>query len=159
PALGDLDLAWDLDTESGSALLRQHGVHIETTTANRERGTLAMKVGGTRVEITSFRNASGQERAGSLRQRILCDLGGRDMTVGALAWWLDGDEVLDPFDGLSDWRARRVVAVGDPAERVAEHPVRWLRYFRRAHQWGFTLDSRVRKLAVDRALLGRIPPE
>jgi tRNA nucleotidyltransferase (CCA-adding enzyme) len=81
------------------------------------------------------------------------------MTVGALAHLLHEDAILDPYDGLGDWIGRRIVPVGDPAERIREHPVRWLRYFRRAHQWGFELDRRIRKVALDRDLIRGAPAE
>ncbi len=81
------------------------------------------------------------------------------MTVGALAWWLERDCIVDPCGGLADWQGKRIVAVGDPRQRIAEHPVRWLRYYRRAHEWGFALDPAVRRLPPDAADLARIPPE
>ena len=156
PEVADLDLAWALDVDAGTALLEQHGVHRPTTEANRQRGTLAASLDGQRIEITSFR---GDGAGHPLEQRIESDLSARDMTVGALAWWLAEDRVLDPLAGLDHWCKKKVVPVGDVAERVAEHPVRWLRYFRRAHQWGFELDRSVRRLPADATLLQSIPAE
>ena len=40
---------------------------------------------------------------------------------GAVAVTLADERVHDPFDGLGDWRRRRIVPVGDPAQRVREH--------------------------------------
>lgn len=159
PVTHDLDLSWALDIEAGEALLQKHRVHQKTTEPNRARGTLALKLGRMRVEITSFRRDQDLPGDADMRQRIEADLAGRDMTVGALAWWLAEDEILDPFGGLADWQDRRIVPVGDPAERIAEHPVRWLRYYRRAHQWGFRLDSSIRRVKADRGLLQEVPPE
>lgn len=156
PRAGDLDLSWVLSVEDGQALLQQHGVWLPTTPASRERGTLAMKIGDHRIEITTLRAG---EPGLPPRQRIEADLGARDMTVGAVAWWLEHDQVLDPHHGVEDWQHRRVVPVGDVDARVAEHPVRWLRYYRRAHEWGFELDRSVRRLALPGGLLAEIPPE
>lgn len=155
PDVADLDLAWALGVEPGTALLRTHGVWRATTDANQGRGTLALSLDGRRIEITSFRG--GVE--GPMRDHIEADLAARDMTVGALAWWLCEDSLLDPLGGLDDWCAKRIVPVGQPIDRVREHPVRWLRYYRRAHQWGFELDRSVRRLQADAALLALIPPE
>jgi len=155
PAVADLDLAWGLGVDDGDALLRRHGVWQQTTDANRDRGTLALSVGGRRVEITTFRGAGGA----TARERIEADLRERDMTVGAIAWWLAEDELLDPLDGLRDWREGKVVPCGDPLERVREHPVRWLRYYRRAHQWGFDLDRSIRRMKPGLEILDLIPPE
>lgn len=152
----DLDLAWALDIEAGEALLREHDVFISTTSANRARGTLALSLDGERVELTSFRDAAGH---GALEHRIRGDLERRDMTVGAIAWWLERDRIVDPFHGLEHWRDRRVVPVGSAADRVREHPIRWPRYYRKAHTWGFELEPAIRKLDVPVDVLDSIPPE
>lgn len=155
PRAVDLDLAWALSPEQGDRLLQQRGVARPTTDASRERGTLAFALGGRRVEITSFRSAPG----GTLERRIVRDLRARDMTIGALSMWLAEDRVLDPLGGLDDWRARRIVPCGDPMDRIREHPIRWIRYYRRAHALGFTLDPSIRKLRGDAAVLRAIPGE
>lgn len=152
----DLDLAWALDVESGRALLEDKGVLLQTTPANVARGTLALKLGDQRIEVTTFR--AGDSDA-PLRQRIEADLRARDMTVGALAYWPAEDEVLDPTCGLQHWMARTVVPVGDPKVRILEHPVRWLRYYRKAHEWAFALDRSVRKVDLDPEVLDGVPPE
>jgi tRNA nucleotidyltransferase (CCA-adding enzyme) len=156
PAPLDLDLAWGLDSAAGRALLEQHGVFLPTTEGNVARGTLAMKVGGRRIEITTFRGGSAQA---PVAQGIENDLAERDMTIGALAFELATGRLHDPHGGLSHWRERRIVAVGDPAARVQEHAIRWLRYYRKAHQLGFTLDRRIRKLALAPRILHQLPRE
>lgn len=156
PQPRDLDLSWGLDVDAGRELLESHGVFLPTTPGNLGRGTLAMKLDGARVEVTTFRAGDGQADPA---QRIAADLGGRDMTAGALAVELASGAVHDPFGGLADFRARRVVPVGDPVDRVREHPVRWLRYFRKAHEWGFELDRRLRHLPLPPAILDAVPRE
>ncbi|MEZ6037311.1 MAG: hypothetical protein R3F29_07510 [Planctomycetota bacterium] len=154
----DLDLSWALDHEAGTALLQQHGVFVPTTAGNVERGTLAMKLGGRRVEVTTFRSG---DPAAALADRLLADLGERDMTIGALAVELTDGRVHDPFHGLEHWRERRVAPVGDPAQRVREHAIRWLRYFRKAHELGFAIDNQIRHLRkkLDPQLLTTLPRE
>ncbi|MEC7583789.1 MAG: hypothetical protein VYE77_05685, partial [Planctomycetota bacterium] len=134
PTPHDIDLAWAPDVEQGARLLEEHGVAMASTDGNLARGTLAMKVDGQRLEITTFRAAN---KDAPIQQRIVEDLRERDMTVGALAVQLTDGTLHDPCDGLADYRARRIVAAGDPADRVREHPVRWVRYFRKAWEWGF----------------------
>jgi len=158
PDAKDLDLSWALDPSAGSSLLEEKGVLHPTTEANRARGTLALKLSGQRIEITSFRGPATSSTT-PMAQRIAADLRGRDMTVGALAWWLAEDKILDPLGGLEDWRRRRIVPVGDPEQRIREHPVRWLRYYRRAHQWGFDLDPRIRRVALDPGIVNDVPKE
>jgi tRNA nucleotidyltransferase (CCA-adding enzyme) len=156
PRAGDVDLAWALDVEHGTALLRDHGVHLPTTAGNVGRGTVACKLGGRRVEITTFRGANA---TAPLRERLLADVAERDMTIGAVAVELASGTVHDPHGGVEHWRARRVVPVGDPAARVREHAIRWLRYYRKAHELGFALERSVRRMPLDPRMLRELPPE
>ena len=152
----DLDLAWPLDPGAGTALLQKHGVFVPTTGGNVERGTLAMKAGGRRIEITTFRGGTAEL---PLARRIAADLAERDMTIGATAVELATLRVHDPHGAVADWRARRIAPVGDPAQRVREHAVRWLRYYRKAHELGCALDSRIRSIELPPAILRELPPE
>ena len=156
PRVGDLDLSWGLDLEKGQRLLEEHSTFLATTEQNRARGTLAAKLGGQRIEITSYRGAS---TGNGLGERLLEDLALRDMTVGAVAWRLFDDAILDPMHGVEHWHERRVVACGDPRQRIAEHPIRHVRYYRRAHEWGFAIDPQIRKVAPDHEALASIPRE
>jgi tRNA nucleotidyltransferase (CCA-adding enzyme) len=137
-------------------VLAERGVLLATTEGNLARGTLAMKLGGRRVEITTFRAG---DTTMPLAERIAADLGERDMTIGALAFELASQRAHDPFDGLGHWHQRRIVPVGDAATRVCEHPVRWLRYYRKAHQLGFAIDHRIRGITLSPTLLQQLPPE
>jgi len=158
PNPSDLDLSWALDHQAGTALLEQHGVFVPTTTGNQERGTLAAKIGGERIEITTFR--TGDQKA-TMHERIAADLSERDMTIGAIAVQVENGRIHDPFDGLQHFRERRVAPVGDPAQRVQEHGIRWLRYFRKAHEFGFLVDNSIRNLkrVLDPKLLLSLPKE
>ncbi|MEY2981475.1 MAG: HD domain-containing protein [Planctomycetota bacterium] len=154
PNAEDVDLAWGIDTDEAAKLLESHGILLPTTEGSRSRGTLACRVGGQRIEITGFRGGGT-----SVEDRITSDLAHRDMTIGALAWWLGEDRILDPFDGMEHWRQRRIEPVGDPAARVDEHPIRYLRWFRRAHELGFEIGRSIRKLPVDPGWVARTPRE
>lgn len=156
PRPKDLDLAWALDVDRGRSVLQQHGAFVPTTTGNESRGTLAVRIGLLRCEITTLRAG---EPTMSLGERIRCDLAARDMTCGAAAVLLATGEVFDPHGGVDDWIARRVVPVGDPKDRVREHPVRWLRWFRKASEWGFALDASIRKLDLEPSVLDSLPQE
>ena len=152
----EVALAWRLDVAAGTTLLQDRAVFVATTEGNRTRGTLAMKVGGRRVEITTLR---GGEPGQSTNERIAADLAERDMTIGALAFELANARLHDPHGGHEHWRQRRIVPVGDVAQRVREHPVRWLRYYRKAHELGFAIDGTIRSLHLPTDVLLELPPE
>lgn len=158
PDPDDLDLSWALDHEAGTELLTQHGVFVPTTVGNQQRGTLAAKISGIRIEITSFRAG---DASAPMRERIQSDLSERDMTIGAIAVDVATGSIHDPFDGLRHYRERRIAPVGDPIQRVTEHGIRWLRYFRKAHEFGFFVDTSIRRLRrnLDPALLLSLPKE
>jgi tRNA nucleotidyltransferase (CCA-adding enzyme) len=65
------------------------------------------------------------------------------------------------MDGLMDWQARLIRPIGSFRDRIAEHPIRLLRYFRRAVELGFELDGAVRRGAEAAATecRQRVPPE
>jgi len=158
PIPDDVDLAWSLDCDQGKRLLEQYGCFVPTTTGNIERGTVAAKIGDRRIELTRFR--AGDPSA-PLQDRIRADLSERDMTIGAIAVEVASGAVHDPFRGVDHYRARRIVPVGDPAARVREHGIRWLRYFRKAHEHGFSVDASIRglKRQLDPSLLLELPKE
>ncbi len=55
------------------------------------------------------------------------DLARRDFTINAIAYDPLEDQLIDPFDGTADLRARLLRAVGDPGQRFAEDGLRVLR--------------------------------
>jgi poly(A) polymerase len=68
------------------------------------------------------------------------DLARRDFTMNALARDLVSGGLVDLFGGLDDLRAGLIRAVGGPAERFAEDPLRLLRAVRFAAQLGFSIE-------------------
>jgi poly(A) polymerase len=113
---------------------------------------------GYEIQVTTFRGE--QYEPGSRKPMVHYadltlhdDLSRRDFTINALAVRLEdaaaldlsGSEgverrIVDPFGGLADLQQRVIRAVGDPAMRFAEDPLRLLRAVRQATQLGFTLD-------------------
>jgi poly(A) polymerase len=67
------------------------------------------------------------------------DLARRDFTINALALSLEGD-LVDPYGGQADLRARLIRAVGDLRQRFSEDPSRILRGLRLACQLDFELE-------------------
>ena len=139
PPAHDLDLAWRLTPAEGLDFLRARGIECSQTEGALERGTLGMRSSGLRIEITSYR-AGGE----SAEERIARDAERRDMSIGALFLELSSDQIHDPMGGLEDWRLGCIRACGDARERIREHPLRALRYLRRAGELGFWVEHRTR---------------
>lgn len=140
PAAHDLDLAWRLTLEEGRTYLAAKGLEIGQTSGAEDRGTLAFRFARNRIELTSFRGG-GQTAS----ERMANDAERRDMTIGAVLWRVHDDSIHDPQGGLEDWRTGRIRACGDAHQRIAEHPIRALRYLRRATELGFVIEEHTRR--------------
>src|SRR5689334_388805 len=96
---------------------------------------------------------------------IVADLGERDFTVNAMAIPVNGagEDVVDPFGGLSDLADGRLRLVSDRV--FTDDPLRLLRLARIAHELGFEVDPDAELLArrdahlADRAAGERIYAE
>src|SRR5690606_36604279 len=100
---------------------------------------------GGEVHVTTFRvdldyRDGRRPSAVQFSRSIIDDLARRDFTINAIAWDPEDDEIVDPFGGREDVRARLVRAVGDPVERLREDALRALRAVRFATQLGFDID-------------------
>ncbi len=90
--------------------------------------------------------------------RIEADLAGRDLTINAIAQPLGTGELIDPFGGLGDLRARRLRMV--TPEAFARDPLRTLRLARLACELGFSVEPRTAAAAVANAPgLADVAPE
>ncbi len=70
------------------------------------------------------------------------DLARRDFTINAIALDLATDKLIDPFGGRADLRAKKLRAVGKPAERFQEDYTRILRGLRFACQLNFAIEPK-----------------
>lgn len=171
PRVVDLDIAWTLTPDQAVALLARHGSDATATPAARARGTVGATVAGQRIEFTTFRRdhglagtAAGKEpffRGANVAESVAVDVRSRDMTIGALYYELGPGRVHDPMHGAEDWQHRLIRACGAFEDRVREHPVRLLRYFRRAAELGFELHPHIRHgaTALTELCARETPPE
>lgn len=122
----------------GTVLILDHGVRVECTTFRREQGYSDAR----HPDQVAFTAAVGE------------DLARRDLTVNAMAFDPAAGVLLDPHGGLADLAARRLRAVGDPAERFHEDALRPVRVARFAATLGFEVEAATRAAlgtAVERA--------
>lgn len=108
-------------------------------------GTVTVPLSGWNYEVTTFRAESEysdgrRPDSVSFIDDIRADLMRRDFTVNAMALDARGG-LVDPFGGRSDLAAKRLRAVGNPAERFAEDALRMLRLVRFAAEYGFVPEE------------------
>jgi tRNA nucleotidyltransferase (CCA-adding enzyme) len=110
-----------------------------------QHGTVTVLMGKDQYEVTTLRGEtsySDGRRPDSVYfvDDIARDLARRDFTVNAIAYDVLADQLIDPFGGVDDLKARKLRAVGEPSERFAEDGLRVLRAARFAATLEFELD-------------------
>jgi poly(A) polymerase len=128
-------------------------------------GTIGVHVGERPIEITTYRSKEVYE-GGSRKPEVqfgstlLEDLSRRDFTINAMARDPLTGEMLDPLGGQADLSAGVIRAVGNPALRFREDPLRLLRGVRFAGRLGFSIEPATRQAMTETApLLGSISRE
>ena len=138
----DLDLTTDAVPAEVKGLAREVGAEAIYTVGERF-GTIGLVLDGHRVEITTFRaeqyEPASRKPAVTFGTALVDDLARRDFTINAMAQDALTGEVVDPYGGMADLVAHVVRAVGEPAERFAEDPLRLLRAVRFSVQLDFAI--------------------
>lgn len=103
------------------------------------------------VEVTSYRiegKYSDKRHPDEIKfaKTIEEDLSRRDFTVNAMAMTLRG-EIIDPFGGQKDLKARVIRTVGKPEERFSEDALRLMRAVRFAVELDFEIEPGTRRAA------------
>jgi len=114
-------------------------------------GTIAMKLDGEMIEITTFRNEKyikgSRKPEVNFVNNITADLSRRDFRINAIA--LRNNKLIDPFNGQDDLKTGIIQCVGKPTHRFKEDPLRMLRAGRFASQLGFDIECAIYKAVKD----------
>ena len=109
----------------------------------REFGTIAARIGGQTVEITTYRadvyDGATRKPVVEFGDTLEDDLKRRDFTVNAMALRLPERVLVDPWGGFDDLLARRISTPGAPETSFGDDPLRMLRAARFTSQLGFTV--------------------
>ena len=153
---GDFDLATDARPEQVREIVAGWADTIWET--GIEFGTVGLRKGGSICEITTYRSEEYQPDSRkpevSYGTSLEADLGRRDFTVNAIAARLPSLELVDPFGGLRDLRAKVLRTPGTPEDSFNDDALRMLRAARFAAQLGFSVEPDVQ--AAMTAMAGRL---
>ena len=127
----------------------------------RDFGTIAARILGEQVEITTYRADSYD---GVTRKPLVAfgdtlegDLVRRDFTVNAMALRLPERVLVDPWGGLDDLLNQLITTPGKPEVSFGDDPLRMLRAARFTSQLGFTVAeptvTAMRELAAGLAIV------
>jgi poly(A) polymerase len=121
----------------------------------REFGTIAARIGGLQVEITTYRADSydGLTRKPSVEfgDSLEGDLTRRDFTINAMALRLPQRVLVDPTGGLEHLLGRVLATPIDPEISFGDDPLRMMRAARFAAQLGFDVADATREALSDHA--------
>jgi tRNA nucleotidyltransferase (CCA-adding enzyme) len=121
---------WDLATDAHPEDVTRLFPRVIPT--GIQHGTVTVMERGVGYEVTTLRGETTYSDGRRPDQVVFVDditrdLARRDFTINAIAYDPILDRIIDPFEGVSDLRARLLKAVGDPAERFTEDGLRVLR--------------------------------
>lgn len=138
----DFDVATDATPEQVHKLFRRSRI------IGRRFQIVHVMNGAEIIEVTTFRggakvhqNAHGRIMKDNTYGSIEEDAMRRDFTCNALYYDPEKEEILDFHNGIADVAARRLVMIGNAAERYQEDPVRILRAIRLSGKLGFELSE------------------
>lgn len=150
----DLDLATDAHPPVIKRLLAQAKPDSRYDVGEKF-GTIGAVFGEWTVEITTYRSEeyafASRKPAVTFGTNLADDLSRRDFTINAIAQEPSSGAMLDPFHGLQDLQRGLIRAVGEPAARFAEDPLRMVRAVRFAAELGFRIDPATREALRDQA--------
>ena len=142
---------WDICTSARPEQVRTVFSAYRQILTGEKHGTVAVIVGGTPYEITTYRvdgqyHDSRHPDAVQFVPQVQPDLARRDFTINAMAYNA-AEGLVDPFGGQKDLQNGLLRAVGEPQQRFTEDALRILRLYRFAARFGFTLDAATARAA------------
>ena len=153
----DIDLATDsLPDDTLEFLGDKYSVDL----VGKAFGVIILKVGGEDVEIASFRtDGDGRKPEVTLGVTIEEDVSRRDLTISALFYDIENDNIVDLVGGINDINNKVVRMVGDPLDRINEDQLRVLRVARFASRYDFEIDDKTAKAIQKNSDLSKISKE
>ena len=143
--LGRYKNPWDLDF-----VLPERAIATAKQIANQYRAGFVVLDEARKIARVVFSGGT-LDLAKQEGASLAIDLQRRDFTINAIAYNINSQQLVDPFDGLKDLErgVLRMVAV----KNLEEDPLRLLRAYRQAAQLNFSLEPETRLAISDRATL------
>jgi poly(A) polymerase len=134
---------WDVATDAQPTRVRE--LFPSTQAVGAAFGVILVRSGRSQVEVATFR-ADGTYEDGRRPSSVRFtsaeeDARRRDFTINGLFQDPIEDRIIDFVGGRDDLAARRIRAIGSPAERFGEDHLRMLRAVRFASRFGFEIES------------------
>lgn len=152
-SITDLDFTTSARPDKTREILQS--VSKKTWDIGRDFGTIAARIDGQTVEVTTYRaeiyRDDSRKPEVTFGESIEDDLVRRDFTMNALALMLPNLKLVDVSGGVEDILAGRIDTPGTPEKSFTDDPLRMMRAARFSSQLGFTVADRVTSACVDHA--------
>ena len=139
----DFDFTTNASPEESIDLLNNNG--YKTTEIGRAFGTIELQIDNNSLHITTYRKDTyeNSSRNPSIESAtdLDTDLSRRDFTINSIAYSIDANELIDPFNGLKDLAAGVIRTPDDPIISFSDDPLRMLRVCRFISTHGFSPDN------------------
>lgn len=155
----DFDLATDALPDDVEEIMRRLG--LKTLATGKAFGVINVFTKNNEFEIATFREdiGSGRRPEGVKFTTIEGDVKRRDLTINALFFDIETNEIVDLVGGLDDLSKGIIRTVGPAEDRFAEDRLRILRAIRFAARFGSELDEDIIKALHDNHSLKGISSE
>lgn len=155
----DFDLVTDAVPDVVEDMLHKSG--FKTLPTGKAFGVINVFTDSGEYEIATMREdiGSGRRPDSVIFTNIETDVKRRDLTINALFYDIDTNEIVDLVGGVNDLKNGIVKTVGNPEDRFSEDRLRILRAIRFAARFGSGLDMEVDKSLSKDASLEGISPE
>ncbi|ULJ69318.1 polynucleotide adenylyltransferase PcnB [Wielerella bovis] len=155
----------DFDVATNATPEQVHQIFRRSRIIGRRFQIVHVMMGADTIEVSTFRsggkvkqNEFGRIMRDNAYGTMEQDALRRDFTCNALYYDIRNQEVIDFHTGLADIAAKKLVIIGDAAERYAEDPVRMLRAVRLSGKLGFSVDEATATPIASHAKLLRKEP-
>ncbi len=138
----DIDIATDLTPDKVIKLLSSHNIKVIPT--GIKFGTVTAIIQNEHFEITTLRkdlNCDGRYAQITYTDDFAEDAARRDFTINALSYCPIEHIIYDYFDGISDLKAKKLIFIGNPEQRIKEDYLRILRFFRFSSRYAKELNK------------------
>lgn len=155
----DWDLATDATPDQVEKMMASYG--FRTLPTGKAFGVINVFTDDDEYEVATFRKdlSSGRRPDAVEFTTIDQDVKRRDLTINALFFDIDTNEIVDLVGGIADLKNGIVRTVGNPEDRFGEDRLRILRAIRFAGRFGSELESNVDNALTKDASLEGISPE
>ena len=158
----DFDLATDALPNEVVAIIKSGG-YDTIGEVGQQFGVVIVKTPTFRegMEIATFREDIGKGRRPDAVKysTIDADVLRRDLTINALFYDIDREEVVDLVGGIADIQSSTIRTVGRAQERFEEDPLRKLRALRFAGRTGSSLEKNTAEAIISDNSLEGVSPE